>query len=263
MVLRWFVMSLAALVAVVGMWMPEAFNSVADARTLDGAGAVQQEKKVVIPTHEHSEECQLTTAEPVQIICILDRSGSMRALADDTIGGYNSFLEKQKNEPGGAEVTTVLFDDRYERIVDSVNILEAPEMTSKEYYARGMTALLDAVGRTITDTLGRMEKENICPEKRRVLILIMTDGKENDSKEYDKETVKALIDKTTEAYGWNYIFMGANIDSVAEAGAIGIKAAHAMNYKHNSAGIADSFARMDAAATEMRETGNVSGDWKK
>ena len=260
--LRWFVMSLVALFAVAGMWMTDVFTPMAGAKTLDGPVTVPQAPKVVIPTHEHNSECTMTTAEPVQIICILDRSGSMRALTDDTIGGYNSFLEKQRNEPGEAEVTTVLFDDQYEKVVDSVNLAEAPEMTSKEYYARGMTALLDAVGRTITDTLGKMEKENICPERRRVLFLIMTDGKENNSKEYDRETVKALI-SATEAYGWNYIFMGANIDSVAEAGAIGIKADHALNYKHDSEGVADSFARMDAATSEMREKGNVSGDWKK
>lgn len=260
--LRWFVVSLVALFTVTGVWMTDAFTLVAGAKKID-VPETPKANKVVVPKHEHNASCEMTTAEPVQIICILDRSGSMRALVDDTIGGYNSFLEKQRNEPGTAEVTTVLFDDQYEKVVDSLNLAEAPEMTSKEYYARGMTALLDAVGRTITDTLGKMEKENICPGKRRVLFLIMTDGKENDSKEYNKDSVKALIDTTTEEYGWNYIFMGANIDSVAEAGAIGIKADHALNYKHDSAGIADSFARMDAAASEMRETGNVSGEWKK
>lgn len=261
-VLKWLSMSLIVLFTVFGLCISGVSEPVVNAKTLPRP-ETPKAKEVVIPTHEHHSGCPVTTAEPVQIICILDRSGSMRALVDDTIGGYNSFLEKQRNEPGTAEVTTVLFDDKYEKIVDSVNLAEAPDMTSNEYYARGMTALLDAVGRTISDTLGKMEKEGICPEKRRVLFLIMTDGKENDSKEYDKATVKALIDKTTEAYGWNYIFMGANIDSVAEAGALGIRAEHAMNYKHNSAGVADSFAKMDAAASEMRETGSVSGDWKK
>ncbi len=254
--------SILVLFAALTIYAPNVFSPEADAKSIDPPETPKEVKPVVL-THKHTPDCASTTAEPVQIICILDRSGSMRSLAEDTIGGYNSFLEKQRNESGTAEVTTVLFDDKYEKIVDSVDLAEAPEMTSKEYYARGMTALLDAVGRTINDTLGKMEKDNICPEKRRVLFLIMTDGKENDSKEYNKEAVKSLIKGTTEEYGWNYVFMGANIDSVAEAESIGINADHAMDYKHDSAGIADSFSRMDAAVTEMRETGSVSADWKK
>lgn len=218
--------------------------------------------KPILPPHEHTAACEQTKAEPVQIICILDRSGSMHALVTDTIGGYNSFLAKQKEESGEAEVTTVLFDDQYEKIVDAVPLTNVPKMTGKEYYARGMTALLDAVGKTIADTLGKMERDGICPAKRRVLFLIMTDGQENNSREYNKATVKALIDGTTEKYKWNYIFMGANIDSVAEAAAIGISAKHAVNYDHNSGGIKQSFARMDAAVSEMRTNGTVGEDWK-
>ena len=217
----------------------------------------------ILPTHKHTEKCEKTTAEPVQIICILDRSGSMRSLAEDTIGGYNSFLDKQKQEAGKAAVTTVLFDDKYEKIVDHVDLESVPELTSKEYYARGTTALLDAVGRTIMDTAGSMEKEGICPEKRRVLFIIMTDGLENASVEYNKSAVKAMIDESTNNYKWNYIFMGANIDSVAEAESIGIKADNAANYTHNAKGVRKSFEQMDNAASAVRETGEVSKDWNK
>ena len=219
-------------------------------------------KQNILPVHEHTESCDNTEAEPVQIICILDRSGSMSKLAEDTIGGYNSFLEQQKKEPGKAEVTTIIFDDKYEKIVDAVDLKKVPELTSAEYYARGNTALLDAVGRTIMEVAGKMEKERICPAKRRVLVLIMTDGKENASEEYDKGTVKSLIESTTNEYKWNYIFMGANIDSVSEAASIGIKSHHAADYAHNRAGIRESFSKMGAAAREMRETGEVSEDWK-
>ena len=139
---------------------------------------------------------------------------------------------------------------------------EVPELTSAEYYARGNTALLDAVGRTIMDIAGKMEKDKVCPAKRRVLVLIMTDGLENASEEYDKAAVKALIDASTSEYKWNYIFMGANIDSVAEAASIGIKSSHAANYAHNRRGVRESFAQMGDAASEMRETGNVGEDWK-
>lgn len=224
--------------------------------------APQKVEERVLPPHEHSAACDATSPEPVQIICILDRSGSMKALAEDTIGGYNSFLEKQRQESGAAEVTTVLFDDRYEKIVDVVDLKKAPELTSKEYYARGMTALLDAVGRTVMDTADKMGKKGICPAKRRVLFLIMTDGKENDSKEYSKATVKKMIEEATEKYHWNFVFMGANIDSVAEAESLGISARHAADYSHDSKGVQQSFARMGAAAREVRETGSVSEDWK-
>ena len=228
-----------------------------------GEAPLRTDEQRVLPMHTHTADCDRTSSEPVQIICILDRSGSMRKLADDTINGYNSFIEKQRNAKGSAEVTTVLFDDKYDKIVEAANIKEVPEMTSEEYYARGMTALLDAIGRTIMDTAGRMEREGICPAKRTVLFMIMTDGMENNSKEYDKASVKALIEATTKDYHWNYIFMGANIDSIAEAGSIGISARHAVNYAHNSTGIAQTFDRMDEAAKEVRETGNVGQDWKE
>ncbi|MBR5381117.1 MAG: VWA domain-containing protein, partial [Oscillospiraceae bacterium] len=218
---------------------------------------VQTARGPVLPPHEHTESCELTSAEPVQIVCILDRSGSMRALAGDTIGGYNSFLDKQRKEPGEAEVTTVLFDDKYELIGAGVPLAEAPELTPATYYARGTTALLDAVGRTIMETAGRMEKEGVCPAKRRVLFLIMTDGLENASREYDKASVKAMIEAATQEYHWNFVFMGANIDSVAEASSMGISAQHAVNYTHDRKGVAAAFECMEAAAREVREEGRV------
>ena len=149
------------------------------------------------------------------------------------------------------------------QVVDAEDIKKVPELTDKEYYARGMTALLDAVGRTVTDTFGRMNHAGICPAKRRVLFLIMTDGKENHSREYTKADVKAMIEKATQEYKWNFIFMGANMDSVSEAASIGISADHAVNFAHDSAGVRQSFARMSEATTEMRESGTVGEDWKK
>lgn len=219
--------------------------------------------KSVLPKHTHKASCEKTTAEPVQIICILDRSGSMSSLVEDTIGGYNTFLTKQKDNSGEAQVTTVLFDNEYELIADAVDLQEISELTNETYYARGTTALLDAIGRTVTTTLGRFEKDNICPEKRRVLVMIMTDGLENASREYSKATVKSLIEETTEKYHWNYIFMGANIDSVAEASSIGIKARHAMNYAPDRRGVHKTFDKMSEAAEDVRARGSVSEDWKE
>lgn len=216
----------------------------------------------LLPAHEHTWQCEETEAEPVQIICILDRSGSMQNLTSDTIGGYNSFIAKQKEEPGQAEVTTVLFDDQYEKLLDAVDLNEVPEMTSKEYFARGSTALLDAVGRTLMDTAGKMEKDTVCPAKRRVIVLIMTDGLENASREYKREAVKSMIEEATDEYGWNFIFMGANIDSVAEAGALGISSNYAMDYAADAEGINESFDRMGKAAQSVRTSGTVDEDWK-
>jgi len=219
-------------------------------------------KENVLPVHKHSAACEETDAEPVQIICILDRSGSMSNLAEDTIGGYNTFLEKQRQSPGKVEVTTVLFDNQYEKIADRVDLNEIEELTSEKYFARGTTALLDAIGMTLTDVAGKMEKEKICPEKRRVLVLIMTDGLENASVEYNKATVKSMINYTTENYKWNYIFMGANIDSVSEAESIGISGKHAMNYSASRKGVQRTFEKMDDAASAVRESGAVDEDWK-
>ena len=215
----------------------------------------------VLPKHEHKKSCKETAAEPLRIICILDRSGSMASLASDTIGGYNSFLAKQK-EKGAAEVTTVLFDDKYQLIADGVNINEIEELTPAVYFARGTTALLDAVGKTVTSTLSKMEEQNICPERRRVLVMIMTDGLENASQEFSKGVVKSLIEETTEKYHWNYIFMGANIDSVKEASALGIAGNRAINYSADKKGVRRTFDKMSEAADEMRESGKVSDDWK-
>ncbi len=208
--------------------------------------------KNFLPTHKHTANCEKTSAEPVQLICILDRSGSMHSLANDVIGGYNSFLANQRKESGKAEVTTVLFDDQYEKIADAVDLNEVKDITSAEYFARSNTALMDAIGRTITETFAKMEKDGVCPAKRRVLVLIMTDGLENASKEYNKASVKALIESTTKEYKWRYEFIGANIDSAAEAQSIGISAGHAMDYNADSEGVQQSFARMGEAAKEVR-----------
>ena len=239
------------------LFMLLALNSPCIASSADAPGETVPEKpapQILLP-HHHTENCELTTAEPVQIVCILDRSGSMQKLTNDVIGGYNSFLAQQKEEPGTAEVTTVLFDNHYEVIATAIDLQEAPNLTSSTYYARGTTALLDAIGRTIMETAGRMEKAGVCPAKRRVLFMIMTDGLENASQEYDKATVKALIEATTNDYHWDYLFMGANIDSVAEASSIGIRADCAMNYAHDSEGVQESFSRMNEAAKEARGNG--------
>ncbi len=234
----------------------------ASARSIPKEIPSEPNKPKISLLHKHTKLCDETSAQPVQIICILDRSGSMRELVEDTIGGYNSFLDKQKQNPDRAQVTTILFDDQYEIISDSVDLNAANSLTSEEYFARGTTALLDALGKTISNTLGKMEKEKICPAKRRVLFLIMTDGLENASREYDKSTVKSLIASTAKEYGWNFVFIGANIDSVSEAQSLGISAKNAANFSHDRSGVQKSFDMMNSAASEVREKGTVEEHWK-
>ena len=165
-----------------------------------------------------------------EIVFILDRSGSMAGLEDDTIGGFNAMIEKQKRELGEALVSTVLFDNDCQVIHDRVNIQKIEPMTRKEYYVRGCTALLDAVGRAIhhIGNVHKYAREEDRPEK--TLFVITTDGMENASQEYTYDRVKKMIQHEQEKYGWEFIFLGANIDAAKEAARFGIDADRAAKY---------------------------------
>ena len=165
-----------------------------------------------------------------EIVFILDRSGSMAGLEDDTIGGFNAMIQKQKNEPGEAFVSTVLFDNYSEVIHDRVDIQKIEPMTRNEYYVRGCTALLDAVGGAIhhIGNVHKYAREEDRPEK--TLFAITTDGMENASRKYSYEKLKAMIERQKEKYGWEFIFLGANIDVAKEAARFGIDEDRAVNY---------------------------------
>ena len=167
---------------------------------------------------------------------ILDMSGSMYNLTDDTIGGYNSLIEKQKKENGEAYITTVLFDDRYIVVNDHVDIKEVKPLTRREYCPEGMTALLDAIGRTVNSIGKRLNEtpEEERPEK--VVIAITTDGIENDSKEFTRTQIKEMIEHQQSKYSWVFMFLGANIDAITEAGNFGIKNDFVQTYTANSIG---------------------------
>ena len=197
-----------------------------------------------------------------EIVYILDRSGSMSGLEKDTIGGYNSFLEKQKKETGDAVVTTVLFDDKYDMVHDRVDIKKVKALTNKEYYARGMTALLDAIGRTINyiDARHKNALESEVPFK--TIVVITTDGYENASREFDSSKVRAMIENQKKELGWEFLFLGANIDAVETAKDFGITKEFAVTYCADEEGTALNFDCVSEAVSDVRASRPMSVNWK-
>lgn len=198
-----------------------------------------------------------------ELVYILDRSGSMSGLETDTIGGYNSMLKKQKAEPGEAFVTTVLFDDSYELLHDRVNIRELNPITEKEYFVRGSTALLDAVGKTIS-IVGTVQKH--ADEARRadkVMVVIITDGMENASCEYTYRRIMDMIERQKSRYGWEFLFLGANIDAIATAAKFGISSDRAANYHADSKGTQLNYDAINSFASNLRSDRCNDASWKK
>ena len=198
-----------------------------------------------------------------EIVFILDRSGSMAGLEGDTIGGFNAMIEKQKREPGEAIVSTVLFDNETEVIHDRADLRRIEPMTDRDYYVRGCTALLDAVGGAIRH-IGNVHKyarEEDRPEK--TLFVITTDGMENASRKYSYDRLKAMIERQKEKYGWEFIFLGANIDAAREAARFGISEDRAANYHADSMGTAVIYEAMSEAVCNIRACRPMSADWKR
>ena len=198
-----------------------------------------------------------------EIVFNLDRSGSMAGLEDDTIGGFNAMLTKQKDEEGEAVVSTVLFDNECEVIHDRVDIQKIEPMTRKEYYVRGSTALLDAVGGAIhhIGNVHKYAREEDRPEK--TLFVITTDGMENASRKYSYDRLKAMIQRQKEKYGWEFIFLGANIDAAREAARFGIGADRAANYHADSEGTAVIYEAVSEAVCSLRACKPMTADWKQ
>ncbi|HHV28143.1 vWA domain-containing protein [Acetivibrio mesophilus] len=197
-----------------------------------------------------------------ELVFILDRSGSMSGLESDTIGGYNSMLEKQNKESGEAIVTTVLFDDKYELLHDRINLRGVAPITDKEYFARGTTALLDAVGKTINKIANVQKHTGEDERAEHVMFVIITDGMENASKEFGYEKVRRMIERQKSKYGWEFIFLGANIDAIATAERFGIRKERAANYNADSEGTLLNYEVISETVSCMRASRPIAEDWK-
>ena len=198
-----------------------------------------------------------------ELVFILDRSGSMSGLESDTIGGFYSIIEKQKKEEGAAVVSTVLFDNESTVIHDRLPLDKVPRMTEKQYFTRGCTALLDAVGGAIhhIGNVHKYARKEDIPEK--TLFVITTDGYENASRRYDYDKVRKMIERQKDKYSWEFLFLGANIDAAAEAKRFGISADRAVNYKCDEEGTALNYEVISEAVCSVRACRPLGSDWKK
>ena len=198
-----------------------------------------------------------------ELVFILDRSGSMAGLEGDTIGGFNAMLQKQRGEPGEALISTVLFDNKTEVIHDRVPLDRVSALTEKEYFVRGCTALLDAVGGAIhhIGNVHKYAREEDRPEK--TLFVITTDGMENASRCYTYDKVRAMIERQREKYGWEFLFLGANIDAAREAARFGIRSDCAADYHADSVGTEVIYEAVSEAVCQVRRSAPLAADWKQ
>lgn len=200
-----------------------------------------------------------------ELVYIIDRSGSMHSLTSDTVGGYNAFIEEQKKLEGQACLTTVLFDDQYELFCDHTDIMEAKPMTEADCRARGCTALMDAVGKTINSVGARLAKTPEAERPSKVLFMIMTDGYENASKEFSRSAIKTMIEHQQSIYSWQFLFVGAGIDAYAEAASIGISADHTAATYATANCVVDTMSAFSKGASALRSTldcAKLDVNWK-
>lgn len=198
----------------------------------------------------------------VELVFILDRSGSMSGLEEQTIGGFNHLISEQKEVKGEAIVSTVLFDNGFEVLHNRVNLKQIEPMTEKQYYVRGSTALLDAIGRSIIKIrqVHKQLNESKIPEK--TVFFITTDGMENASKEFDYTRIKDYIELQKEKYGWEFIFMGANIDAIKTASRFGIHEDRAVHYHSDEQGTNLNYRVMSETIRDLRVNKTIKEDWK-
>ena len=203
-------------------------------------------------------------ANLTELVFILDRSGSMGGLESDTIGGFNSMLAKQQSEPGECRITTILFDSEYEVLHDRIDIKAVSPITDREYYVRGQTALLDAVGRTINKIGGVQKNTSEDFRAGKVLFVITTDGMENASREFSYSAIKSMIEHQKSQYGWEFIFLGANIDAVDVANRFGIAENRAQNFHNDGKGVALNYEVVGQTVAMFRQApvgASIADNW--
>lgn len=198
-----------------------------------------------------------------ELVFILDRSGSMAGLESDTIGGFNSMIKKQKNQDGFCYVSTVLFDNESEVLHDRVKLTDVPKMTDKDYTVRGCTALIDAIGGAIhhIGNIHKYARAEDVPEH--TMFIITTDGQENASHRYTSEQVKKMIERQKEKYGWEFLFIGANIDAVETAARYGISSDRAVNYNADAKGTHILYESVAKAVCNVRASAPLCANWSK
>jgi uncharacterized protein YegL len=193
----------------------------------------------------------------VEIAFMLGRSGSMGGKEGDVIGGFNNFLKEQKEVEGKANMTTVLFDDKYELLYEDKDLQEVKDLGEKEYFVRGMTSLYDAMGKTITTLKGKIDKMDEKERPDKVIVATITDGLENNSKEFSNQNVKALIEELKEK-NWEFMFLGSDLRAVSDARDIGIPESHAMLYSNSNKGTSRAYGAISAAIGDSRMSKGTS-----
>lgn len=196
----------------------------------------------------------------IDITIVLDRSGSMETVREDTIGGFNAFLEEQKAVPGDASLTLVQFDDKYDVLYEGRRLQDAPALTTRTFVPRGSTALLDAVGRTMNAAGARLAAQPEADRASKVLFVIMTDGQENASHEFSSRQVFDMITHQREKYQWEVVFIGANQNAVATGASYGIPASNALDYAATAAGTRHAQATLSKATTKMRARASLDSE---
>lgn len=198
------------------------------------------------------------TNKRTELVFILDQSGSMSGLESDTIGGYNAFLKKQAAIDSPCLITTVLFNDRYRLLHDRIDIRAVSPLTDKDYQVGGSTALLDAMGQSINKLMGIQKQTSPDYRADQVLFVIITDGQENSSREYSLDRIKKMVEEQQKADGWEFIFLGANIDAITTAQAFGIGPDRAVDYLSDHEGTQLNYSALDRAIGSFRKTGRLA-----
>ena len=196
-----------------------------------------------------------------EIVFILDRSGSMAGLEDDTIGGFNAMVEKQKKEPGDAVLSAVLFSDGCQVLYDRADIQKVEPMTEQQYRVGGCTALLDAIGGAVhhIGNVHKYAREEDRPGK--TIFVITTDGMENASRSYTYDEVQRMVKHEQEKYGWEFLFLGANMDAISAARSFGIRADRAVRYRRDRAGTELNYQVVSETVSRVRRRESIDADW--